>query len=67
MNYKPAMSSTILGKPVTVQYLGSTMNANMKVSEQCEIAASNDNQVPGTIKNIITYECERLVVTPLRS
>ena len=40
---------------MTVQYLGSTMNANMKVSEQCEIAASNDNQVPGTIKNSITY------------
>ena len=39
------------------------MNANMKVSEQCEIAACNDSQVSVTIKNIITYECERLVVS----
>ena len=35
--------------------LGVTMNANMKVSEQCRIAASKDNQVLGMIRRNITY------------
>ena len=30
--------------------LGVTMNANMKVSEQCRIAASKGNQVLGMIR-----------------
>ena len=35
--------------------LGVTMNANMKVSEQCRIAASKGNQVLGMIQRNITY------------
>ena len=38
MNYE--MGGTILIKTVKEKYLGVTMNANMKVSEQCRIAAS---------------------------
>ena len=34
--------------------LGVTMNANMKVSEQCIIAASKGNQVLGMIRRNIT-------------
>ena len=37
MNYE--MGETILSKTVKEKDLGVTMNANMKVSEQCRIAA----------------------------
>ena len=33
-----------------------TMNANMKVSYQCRIAASKDNQVLGIILRNVTYK-----------
>ena len=39
MNYE--MGGTILSKTVKKKYLGVSMSANMKVSEQCRIAASN--------------------------
>ena len=38
MNYE--MGGTCLSKTVKEKYLGVTMNAKMKVSEQCRIAAS---------------------------
>ena len=38
MNYE--MGGTILSKTVKEKDLGVSMNANMKVSEQCRIAAS---------------------------
>ena len=44
--------------------LGVTMNANMKVSEQCRIAASNCNQVLGMIRRNITYK-EKSLIVPL--
>ena len=45
MNYE--MGGTILSKTVKEKDLGVTMIANMKVSEQCRIAASKCNQVLG--------------------
>ena len=54
MNYE--MGGTILSKTVKEKDLGVTMNANMKVSEQCRIAASNGNQVLGMIGRNITYK-----------
>ena len=42
MNYE--MGGTILSKTGKEKDLGVTMNANMKVSEQCRIAASKGNQ-----------------------
>ena len=42
MNYE--MGGTILSKTVKEKDLGVSMNANMKVSEQCRIAASKGNQ-----------------------
>ena len=36
--------------------LGVSMNANMKVSEQCRIAVSKGNQVLGMIRRNITYK-----------
>ena len=40
------------------------MNSNMKVSEQCRIAASKGNQVIGMIRRNITYK-ERSLIIPL--
>ena len=54
MNYE--MGVTILSKTVNEKYLGVTMNANMKVSEQCRIASSKGNQVLGMIRRNITYK-----------
>ena len=62
MNYE--MGGTILSKTVKEKDLGVTMNANMKVSEQCRIAASTGNQVIGMIRRNITYK-EKSLIVPL--
>ena len=41
--------------------LGVTMNANMKVSEQCSIAAFNGSQVLGMIRRNVTYKDKGLI------
>ena len=46
-----AMGGTILSKTVKEKDLGVTTNANMKVSEQCRMAASKGNQVLGMIRH----------------
>ena len=38
------------------------MNANMKVSEQCKIAASKGNQVLGMIRRTVTHKDKSLIV-----
>ena len=64
MNYE--MGGTILSKTVKEKDLGVTMNANMKVSEQCRIAASKGNQVLGMILRNITYIYkEKSLIVPL--
>ena len=60
MNYE--MGGTILSKTVKEKDLGVTMNANIKVSEQCRIAASKGNQVLGIIRRNITYKDKRVIV-----
>ena len=62
MNYE--MGGTILSKTVKEKDLGVTMNANMKVSEQCRIAASKGNRVLGMIRRNITYK-EKSLIIPL--
>ena len=47
------MGGTILCKTVKEKDLGVTMNGNMKVSEQCRIVVSTDNQVLGMIRRNI--------------
>ena len=54
VNYE--MGGNILCKTVKEKDLGVTMNANMKVSEQCRIAASKGNQILGMIRRNITYK-----------
>ena len=60
MNYE--MGGTILGKTAKVKDLGVSINANMKVSEQCRIAASKGNQVLGMIRRNLTYEDKSLII-----
>ena len=62
MNYE--MGGTILSKTVKEKDLGVTMNAKMKVSEQCRIAASKGNQVLGMIRRNIIYK-EKSLIIPL--
>ena len=61
MNYE--MGGTILSKTVKEKYLGVTMNANRKVSEQCRIAASKCNQFLRMIRRNITYKEKSLIIT----
>ncbi len=60
MNYE--MAGTILSKTVKEKYLGVTINANIKVPEQCRIAESKGNQVLGMIRRNITYKDNSLIV-----
>ena len=60
MNYE--MGGTILSKTVKEKDIGVTMNANMKLSEQCRNAASKGNQILGMIRRNITYKDKSLIV-----
>ena len=60
MNYE--MSGTILSKTVKEKYLGVSMNAIMKVSEQCRIAASKSKLVLRMIHRNLTYKENSLIV-----
>ena len=62
MNYE--MGGSILTKTVKEKDLGVSMKANMKVSEQCRIAASQGNQILGMIRRNITYK-EKSLIVPL--
>ena len=62
MHYE--MGGTIPSKTGKEKDLGVSMNANMKVSEQCWIAASKGNQVLGMIRRNITYK-EKSLIVPL--
>ena len=59
MNYE--MGGSILSKTVKEKELGVSMNANMKVSEQCRIAASKGNQILGMIRR----SKEKSLIVPL--
>ena len=57
--------SLFLGITVKEKDLGVTISADMKVSEQCGIAASNVNQILGLIRRNITYKGKKLII-PLK-
>ena len=54
VNYK--IGGTVLGTIVKVKDFGVTLSADMKVSEQCGIAASKCNQMHGLIRRNMTYK-----------
>ena len=60
VNYK--MGDTVLGTTVKEKDLGVTISADMKVSEQCGIAASKGNQILGLIRRNITYKGKNLII-----
>ena len=60
VNYK--MGETFLGTTVTEKDLGVTTSADMKVSEQCGIAASKGNQILGLIRRNIPYKDIKLII-----
>ena len=61
------MGVTILSKIVKETDVGVTRNANMKVSEQCRIAASKGNQVLGMIRRNITDKKKNWIVPPYKA
>ena len=56
------MGEAILGRTTQEKDLGVTFNADMKVSEQCGIAASKGNQIQGLIRRTIMYKEKQLIV-----
>ena len=54
VNYK--MGDTGLGTTLKEKDLGGTISDNIKVSEQCGIAASKCNQIISLIRRNITYK-----------
>ena len=63
MDEEYKMGDAVLGRNTQEKDLGVTFNsADMKVSEQCGIAASKGNQILGLIRITITYKEKRLTV-----
>ena len=54
VNYK--MGDTVLGTTVKEKYLGVTISVDVKVPEQCGMAASKGNHIIGLIRRNITYK-----------
>ena len=54
----------VLGRATQEKDLGVTFSVDMKVSEQCGIAASKGNQILGLIRGTIMYK-EKQLILPL--
>ena len=59
VNYE--MGDTVLSTTVTEKDSEVTISAEMKVSKQCGVAASNDNQMLGLIRRNIKYKEKELI------
>ena len=64
MDEEYKMGDAVLGRTTQVKDLGVTFSADMKVSEQCGIAASTGNQILGLIRKTIMYK-EKQLILPL--
>ena len=62
MDKEYKMGDAVLGRITQETDLGVTFSADMKVSEQCWIAASKGNQILGLIRRTITYKEKQLIV-----
>ena len=58
------MGDTVLNTTVNEKDLGLTISADMKVSDQCAIAAAKGNQILGLIRRNIVYK-EKVLIIPL--
>ena len=61
MDEEYIMGDAVLGRITQEHYLGVTFSADIKVSEQCGIAASKRNQILWLIRTI-TYKDKQLIV-----
>ncbi len=55
------MGDTVLNTTLKEKDLGSNISADMKVSEQCGIAAAKGNQIFGLIRRNIVYKEKELI------
>ena len=62
MDEEYKMGVAVLGRTTQEKDLGVTFSADMKVSEQCGIAASKGNQILRLIRRTITYKEKLLIV-----
>ena len=62
MDEEYKMGDAVLGRTTQEKDLGVTFSADMKVSEQCGIAASKGNQIIGLIRKTIMYKEKQLIV-----
>ena len=62
MDEEYKMGDVALGRTTQQKELGATFSADMKVSEQCGIAASKGNQILGLIRRTILYKEKQLIV-----
>ena len=62
MDEEYKLGDAVLGKTTQEKDFGVTFSADMKVSEQCGIAASKGNQIPGLTRRTITYKEKQLIV-----
>ena len=58
------MGDALLGRTTQEKDLRVTFSVDMKVSEQCGIAASKRNQILGLVRRTIMYK-EKLLIVPL--
>ena len=56
MDEEYKMGDAVIGRTTQEKELGVTFSADMKVSEQCGIAASKGNQILGLIMRTIMYK-----------
>ena len=61
-NAQYTMGGTVLNTTVKEKDLGLTISADMKVSEQCGIAAAKANQILGLIRRNIVYKEKELII-----
>ena len=62
MDEQYKMGDDVLGRTTQENDLGVSFSADMKVSDQCGIAASKGNQILGLIRRTITYKEKQLIV-----
>ena len=62
MDEEYKMGDAVLGRTTQEKDLGVAFSADMKVSEQCGIAASKEKHTVGLIRRTITYKDKQLIV-----
>ena len=58
------MGGTVRNTTLKEKYLGLTISADMKVSEQCGIAAAKGNQILGLIRRELIIQLYKTIVRP---